>query len=469
MSASTSSERGLISTLLQDPDPERLFQTCEAAGVTESSFVDPVCINVWTTAARIRAERKPCILPVIMEEMHGDQSENMMAVSDIIQNYPPSVAFMAHYIKEIRSADHDRVLLDKARMAVEALSKGGGGDVVAEQLRQAGEAYRGGAAGGPLVATFPPMTFSYLRDLEIKPEENHIAGKGWLRRGSWTLFTGGTGIGKSVAVQQMAACVACGKSFFGLTVMRPFKVLLLTAEQDEETLQRDFVAIAEHENLSPVLLDQNLQVHHAYALDGPPLFVALEEEMKRGAFDLVVLDNYQAYSGATDLNDSAAWVAFIGPLSRMLKVHNASLLLVDHTGKPRERKGWGQNDSVYVGAGTSRKANGARTSAELYSPADGDSRYRLHFGKNWERTGRVARDLYLDRSPDATSPYWTPSLDQADHSDMVEGEREILAHATDHPFDGVRKIEAATGYSKSKVQRVLAKHPLLSHGREEKL
>ena len=51
---------------------------------------------------------------------------------------------------------------------------------------------------------------------------------------------------------------------------------------------------------------------------------------------------------------------------------------------------------------------------------------------------------------------------------MVEGEGEIVAYATAHPFEGVRKIEAATGYSKSKVQRVLAKHPLLSHGREDK-
>ena len=322
---------------------------------------------------------------------------------------------------------------------------------------------------GMLTTNFPPMTYSYLRDLEIKPELHHIAGKGWLRRGAWTLFTGGTGIGKSVAVQQMAACIACGRSVFGLTVARPFKVLLLTAEQDEETLQRDFVAIVEHEGRNAITLDTNLQIHHAYALDGRPLLLSLDSELKRAGFDLVVLDNYQAYSGAADLNDSAAWKAFITPLSTMLKIHNASMLLVDHTGKPRDRKGWGQNDSVYVGAGTSLKANGARTSAELYSPAEGDERYGLHVGKNWERTGRTARDLYLDRSPDASAPYWTPSLDQTERMPMVEGEQEIISYATSHPFLSIRAVADATGYGKSKVQRILKKHPLLSQRPEDEI
>ena len=320
-----------------------------------------------------------------------------------------------------------------------------------------------------LTTTYPAMTYSYLRNLELKPELNHIAGKGWLRRGAWSLFTGGTGIGKSVAVQQVAACIACGKSVFGLTVMRPFKVLLLTAEQDEETLQRDFVAIAEHEGLNAETLDSNLQIHHAYALDGKPLLLSLESELKRSAFDLVILDNYQAFSGAADLNDSAAWKEFISPLSVMLKTCNSAMLLVDHTGKPRERKGWGQNDSVYVGAGTSLKANGARTSAELYSPAEGDNRYRLHFGKNWERTGRTARNLYLDRSPDASTPYWTPSLDQSERTPMVQGEADIVAYATAHPFVSVRAVADATGYSKSKVQRILKKHPLLSRSDEDEI
>jgi hypothetical protein len=328
----------------------------------------------------------------------------------------------------------------------------------------------GTAAHDILVTLFPPLRYLQLKQLEINPDD-YILGRGLLKRGAWTLFTGGTGIGKGVAVAQFAGCIAGGKHIFGLTVSRPFKVLLLTAEDDEEVLQRNFVAIADHEKLDPALLDANLQIHHAYALDGPELHDAVAIELARGGFDLVILDNYQAYSGASDLNDSAAWNLFIKPFERMLKERRAAMLLVDHTGKPVERKGWGRNDSVYLAAGTSRKANGARASIELYSPTGGDERYRLHFGKNWERAGvvdaqgRPVRDVYLDRAPSADAPYWTPSADQAEHRAALEGEEAIVAWATDNPGSSYQKIADATGHSKSKVGRVMQKHPELASQR----
>ena len=285
-----------------------------------------------------------------------------------------------------------------------------------------------------LQVRFPPIRFKDLLAYDPKPEENHIVGRGWLRRGAWSLLTSGTSNGKSVWVEQLCSCAACGKQFCGLTISRPFNVLLLTCEQDEETLKRDEEAIAKHEKLDPDLLHRNLQIHHAYALDGAELVAAIEAELKSGAFDLVVLDNYQGFS-ADDINGSKEWQAFIRPLAGLLKKYRAAMLLVDHTGKPAERKGWGANDSVYLAAGTSRKANGARCSAELYSPAKGDERYRLHFGKNWERAGvvdnhnRPVRDVYLDRAPSPHEPYWTPSANQAEPATVIEGEAEIVSYA----------------------------------------
>lgn len=326
------------------------------------------------------------------------------------------------------------------------------------------------AANETLTKLFPPLRFSQLKALEINPDD-YILGRGLLRRGQWTLATGGTGIGKSVAVDQFAGCIAGGKHIFGLTVSRPFKVLLLTAEDDEEVLKRNFVAIADHEKLDPALLDANLQIHHAYALDGPELHDAVAAELARGGFDVIILDNYQAYSGASDLNDSAAWNLFIKPFERMLKERRAAMLLVDHTGKPVERKNWGKHDSVYLAAGTSRKANGARASIELFTPTAGDERYRLHFGKNWERAGvvdaqgRLVRDVYLDRAPSADAPYWKPSANQREHKPLLDGEEDIVAWATHNPGMSYQKIADATRFSKSKVGRVLQKYPnLASHG-----
>ena len=321
-----------------------------------------------------------------------------------------------------------------------------------------------------LVTVFPPLRFSQLKALEINPDDS-ILGRGILRRGQWTLATGGTGIGKSVAVEQIAACIASGKKIFGLNVLRSYKVLLLTAEDDEEVLKRNFVAIADHEELDPALLDANLQIHHAYALDGPELHDAVAAELARGAFDLVILDNYQAYSGASDLNDSAAWNLFIKPFERMLKERRAAMLLVDHTGKSVERKNWGKHDSVYLAAGTSRKSNGARASIELFTPTAGDERYRLHFGKNWERAGvvdvhgRLVRDVYLDRAPSADAPYWKPCADQRERRPRLKGEEDVIAWATHNPGMSYQKIADATGLSKSKVGRIMQKFPDLASQR----
>lgn len=329
------------------------------------------------------------------------------------------------------------------------------------------------AANETLTKTFPPLRFLQLKALVINPDD-YILGRGLLRRGAWTLFTGGTGIGKSVAIDQFAACIASGKHIFGLTVSRPFKVLLLTAEDDEEVLKRNLLAIADHEQLDPALLDTNLQIHHAYALDGPELHDAVEAELARGGFDLVILDNYQAYSGASDLNDSAAWNLFIKPFEHMLKKCRAAMLLVDHTGKPVERKNWGKHDSVYLAAGTSRKANGARASMELFTPTADDERYRLHFGKNWERAGvvdaqgRPVHDVYLDRAPSADAPYWRPSADQSEHRPRLEGEDNVIAWATHHPGMSYQKIADSTGISKSKVGRIMQKFPNLASPRVAK-
>ena len=85
-------------------------------------------------------------------------------------------------------------------------------------------------SGGALVSTYPALRFSDLQALNPQPEKNHIMGNGFFRRGAWSLFTGGTGTGKSVLVEQTAACLSCGKPVFGFRVARPFRVLLLTAE-----------------------------------------------------------------------------------------------------------------------------------------------------------------------------------------------------------------------------------------------
>lgn len=452
------SEKFVIGALLHEH--AAALPICDAEGIDAGAFTDEMARAAWAAIVAKVADGHPVDPISIAMEMGGSDVDAVEFLTGCMGGCisPQFAAKHAGRVAEAASRRRLAAAIEAARLALAGDASAG---AIAEELTREAGGLAVRSIGGPLVSTFPALSFSQLQRLEVDPDA-YILGAGFLRRGAWTLLTGGTGTGKSVLIEQLAACVAAGKPILGLSVSRPFKVLLLTAENDEETLKRDLEAIAEHEALDPALLDANLQIHHAYALDGPELVAALDSEIRRGGFDLLVLDNYQAYAGSTDINDSVAWKQFISPLSRMLKKHRAAMLLVDHTGKPVERKTWGRHDSVYLAAGTSLKANGARCSAELYSPAGDDERYKLHFGKNWERAGvvdeqgRQVRDVYLDRAPSAAHPYWSPSHDQISEANI--NARKVLNWKRLHPEDGIDKVAQATGVSRATAGRVLKKH-----------
>jgi KaiC/GvpD/RAD55 family RecA-like ATPase len=457
-------EKALVGALLQRAD--EVLKFCRERRITAGSFRNGICRDLFRAAERLMLTAGAVAsMPEILLEAEKKSGVPFEEAARFVE-LAPSPALAWKFADEIREIETRTDLQLAVGQCLNDLKAGLPTDVVVDGLKAMAECHASEKAGGPLVTTFPPLTYEALVRMEINPEDHHIAGKGWLRRGAWTLLTGGTGIGKSVLAEQLAACVACGKQFLGLSVSRPFRVLMLTAENDEETLRRDLMAIAMFEKLDVELLSANLQIHHAFALDGPELVSSVDMEVAKGGFDLLILDNYQSYSTG-DINDTEAWKSFITPITRILKNRLCAMLLVDHTGKPVERKGWGMHDSVYLAAGTSRKANGARCSAELYSATADDPRYRFHFGKNYERAavadenGKLVRDIYLDRSKDVSAPFWTPSNDQAERNAIADGDRAVVRYAEKHPTKTIREIAEATGESKSKVDRVLKKYPTL--------
>ena len=459
---------------VNEADQNTMMADLNELGVASESFADPMAQSAFgSVRERVRLGNPVNFIEIVndMVEAKFDRDTAEIFLTSCMAK-ATTITHARFYAVRLKDAERRRVLWDAGREIAVAIKVGTSPDAVTEMLVATTDGLRNSTVGGLFRTRFPPIRFSDLQAYDPAPEVNHIAGRGWLRRRKWTLLTGGTGIGKSVLAEQLAGHIACGVPFMGLTISSRFRVLFLTAENDEEVLKRDLLAIAEHDGLDGGLLDANLDFHHAYAISGAELQREIEAEMRRGAFDLLVLDNYQAYSD-DDINDSQAWKMFISPLDSMLNRLNAGMLLIDHSGKPTERKYYGINDSPYLAAGTSRKANGARASAELYSPIKGDTRYKFHYGKNWERAGVVdefgsrVRDIYLDRSPSAEAPYWTPSADQTEHKPMVDGEAEILNYADQHPEAGYRAIAKATGCSKSKVGDIFKKYPLRASGRAE--
>ena len=308
---------------------------------------------------------------------------------------------------------------------------------------------------------FAKYTYFSLRAFSPVPSDN-LAGEGWLRRGAGCLLTGGTGLGKSVLVEQLCVCVAAGVPFLGIKVARPSRVLYVQAENDAETMQRDILSIVE--NLDgkpcPLLIEANLKIIHAYGMSGAGFAEWLAEQVQEIRPDLVVIDPYQAYIGGNDINTTSTFLAWIAPIDALIKSQGCGMVLVAHTPKPRERDKWTARESVYMAAGTSAISNWCRTSCELTSSGD-DGRYRLRFGKNAERAaiedeyGNIVRDIYVQHSEDRHKPYWQVAEFQTKPTTSKFRDA-IVVTKTEHPKMSLSQIASTVGCSKTLVQKVLS-------------
>ena len=300
---------------------------------------------------------------------------------------------------------------------------------------------------------FDVFTLSQLRAYTTPPGHK-IMGDGFLRRGAGTLAVGGTGLGKSVLAMQISVSVAAGLPFLGcISVPEARRVLHIQAENDEETMQRDLLSIVDYVKADDDLVECNLTLAHCYGRTGTDFVEWLPYMIRKFEPDLIVIDPYQAFVGAVDINGTQGFLEWVSPIQVMLRENEAALLLLAHTPKPRERDGWNQRESVYMAAGTSALSNWCRASMELAPVAQETERFRLTFGKNAERTGLagedgngVCRELYLSHSGNIKTPYWQIAASQ-DAPSKSKYRDEILTLATTHPSMSQREIARTVGCS----------------------
>jgi len=131
------SERALTGALLQDPDA--VFTLADAAGIVAESFTDPDCLKIWRAAAVLRHQGKPADMVAIAEAIGGDACDAMQLFSELVDACP-TTAYASRYVDQVAEGQRRLKLSDAARMAAEALAKGGDVSVVAGQLKAAGEA-----------------------------------------------------------------------------------------------------------------------------------------------------------------------------------------------------------------------------------------------------------------------------------------------------------------------------------------
>ena len=313
----------------------------------------------------------------------------------------------------------------------------------------------------PVDDGFEEYTLSALKAYVPDPDDS-IAGDGWIRRGGSMLVTGSTGIGKSVIVEQLCVRLAGGMDFMGIAVPKPVKVLYVQSENDADTMKRDILSIVA--NVEPAvdekIVDANLAIIHAYGMTGDALGEWLDAKCEKHRPDVLVMDNYQSFVDG-DINSSETALNWKKPIDALAKRRRLGIIVVCHTNKPQDRKGWSARDSVYLAAGSAVLANWCRTSFELTQDGE-DGRFRMRFGKNAERTGirdsdgKIVRDIYVEHSGTMSEPWWRASDLQMPTSNG-QYDMAIYNLRAGDPDMSMSEIATKAGCSKTTVFKVLQK------------
>jgi len=437
-----------------------LNATTSAGGASAPEKTD------WTPLAG----REVCILP------DNDEAgrEYAKKVTDLLHNLtPPAVVKVVNLPTDIKGGDiADLVSNCKSAEDRESMVK-----EIAELEAKAVPVQASEPIQPPSEDGFDTFTFSDLRSYTVD-QSSHIIGEGWIRRKCMCLITAGTGLGKSVLVEQLACCVASGVSFMTMTVSRPYRVLLVEAENDAENLQRDILSIVKNvtPKICPVLVEANLKIANVYGSNPDELSKWLSNKIDAFKPDLIIIDPYQSYIGEAELNSSEAFSGFVRRVDPIIRKANCAWVLVDHTPKPRDRKEWTSRESVYMAAGHSNKSNFARTSCELYQ-ADDEGLFKLLFSKNRERTGltdcdgKLLKFLFVEHSKNRHEPWWKISDLQARPVVKPKSKHFDLITQFDlkNPGLSIREISTKTGIPKSSVYEILGNRTLNENKPVQKL
>ena len=233
----------------------------------------------------------------------------------------------------------------------------------------------------------------------IPEEQNPLAlfQGGWLRKGGGAMFISVSGAGKSVAATQFCDCWAFGRDFFGIKPVRPLRIAVYQAE-DDDTEVADF-----RDNIRRGLLmdgwtpeevsraEDNITYHNVTGLAGEEFLDFVQYAQLLEMADLIIINPLYAFAGR-DLTKNDELSHFLRVrLNPILANPKApcGCLIIHHTNKVpkgKERKDWlDLASAAYAGAGGAELVNWSRAVLTL-RPYEAQGYYDLLAAK---RGGRL--------------------------------------------------------------------------------
>lgn len=260
------------------------------------------------------------------------------------------------------------------------------------------------------------LSITQLIEMKDQPDPNTLVGHRWLVREGNSLWAGGAGYGKSSLLMQISTYWACAQPIFGIKPLRPLKILIVQAENDDFDMAEMFngvlagiEAAGDLNAIDRTKLEQNLHLARVDGVSGRAFIAELETLLTAYKPEIVWIDPLFAFAGC-DLLDSKATGYFLRELLfPMFKKYRCCGNVVHHVGKPPRS----QNDNAvttaideqYLSFGSSEIQNAFRAINVLKPPTkEHPGVYKLVLSKRGQRAGAKSpdgehtRDIFLEQA-----------------------------------------------------------------------
>jgi len=241
--------------------------------------------------------------------------------------------------------------------------------------------------------------------------------------GSW--FIGQSGLGKSSLAIQEAVLWCLGRPFFGVTPIRPLRVLFVESENDEGDMAEPIQGILDSIAITPAevdLISETLKISRCRGLTGKDFFDWLEKEVVAHHADVVYVDPLLRFAGIEISRTEQCTMLLNQWIDPMLARTGVIMKGIHHTGKPKDdqksKKGMTIYDYMYSGIGSSELVNWARAVSVVMPISDG--LFELKLAKRGRRAwathpnGDPTTSLFLKHHPERI--FW----EQTDPPEMDE-------------------------------------------------
>lgn len=320
-----------------------------------------------------------------------------------------------------------------------------------------------------------PLTICELASYVTTEDPNNLIGRRWLCKGMGALVIGQAGLGKSSWGMQATVRWALGLDVFGMTPVRPLRILYVQAENDTgdlaEMLQGVLAGLEMQSRIDE--LNERIVFVTEDARTGRDFAGLLRGLIEAHKPDLVIADPLLSYIGGNISEQETVSKFLRNEINPILHESGAALIFIHHTNKPskdpQQRNGYVGGDYAYLGTGSAELANWARAVLTIREIKEG--LYELRGAKRGKRSGLTGESNTQLLKHGAKGICWEVAEDEDAEAGMLTGEVGAILDSMHGPspsgkgwryMDVIQAIIKVRGGKQSGAKAFMQRH-LLPH------